>query len=1184
MHAHDSDACAPPDKLLCCGARPDCPNACCLKHAGLSTSPSGKWLCAPCTDKAAPSLGGLAASRGGRAVHNPQRARPKDHLCSVPLCPKHVKGHRFTEGGLKSHITRMHSQPAAGSKPAAKPRAPASASAVKPSYLFYSRSDAVSPSDSDWAWAASQPFEAIVAPAGARVKRRLHPAQVRHFREASGLLWARMQQGDRAAWWLHLALPRLVLPAKGASESDETSTAHLCRMFVSGQFKSLFDLALAREQAARDAKGERGAITEKRRADAAARLVKVGELSRGLARATSNDSECSMNSDTLDRLKELHPTTGAISAEDLHLFSDAAASISDQGPDARFKLSEESLKAAIKRAPRATAGAGSGWVFEHYAYLALDDEETFINLLNSIQLLFSGKMAPEITTALGSCTLIALAKPDGGLRPIAIGEVLRRLASRAVCHQWKEAWGNRFSPFQYGVQTKGGAEQVLHVIRTHHSLHPRHALIRLDCRNAFNCVSRTAFLRAVLDDPDLRELFPFIAQFYLPQGALHTTTDIGTVFSTLRSVSGTQQGDPLGPFLFALAIHAGVKRVLSNFKDQDVIILAYLDDIHVLGPPVAAAEAFMELQKELALVDLELRAGKNHLWCRDSEDVDAFMARISQEDAANTDMPPVAPLVSVNPEGFVVLGVPYGPYASAAITAGLSAGKRNLQSKLDGISLLVRFKYHHEAMKLLLLCAAPTVGYVQRSAPPSLTQPMCVKADVMLRASAAEVFNLGDSLLHTGRAQSQIHLPDAEGGPALRSAVSTNNYAYFCSVAAFAPACVRRWPHLKPAFDKASVDPTSSDPNELSIPVSSATTPADWSWVKDLHTQHRFICNELDLKDVLGELQLAHGGPHLEHFQSLCSSKDGAHRRRLLDTSINDNLVSSHASSQDDVATLRTLAQWKGTKCAGRCLFTCAPTSDARTYLSGPVLEYSMRRLLRLPIPGFVNGAMCRCKEIIDEFGDHADTCTLMHGERSKRHHTVNSVAVHTSALQACLPAEIEAPHLNEDNNGRPADTLVSHGLEPVFGKRAVCYDVTGIGSSVEQYLDAACNNVGGAMTFGIARKLRSTRTLEDDKVVVPLPFESQGGLHDNWRITFKQWAAHWAGCGEGRGLHEQGQLVRCWLVKAATVVQIAQHRLSTRLTGLLRSTDPRSGAAVWGRQPMQLMDLHAQRDQAPSF
>jgi hypothetical protein len=39
-----------------------------------------------------------------------------------------------------------------------------------------------------------------------------------------------------------------------------------------------------------------------------------------------------------------------------------------------------------------------------------------------------------------------------------------------------------------------------------------------------------------------------------------------------------------------------------------------------------------------------------------------------------------------------------------------------------------------------------------------------------------------------------------------------------------------------------------------------------------------------------------------------------------------------------------------------------------------------------------------------------------------------------------------------------------------------VCYDVVGVGSSVDQYLVAACNNVGGAMEFGVHRKLRSTR------------------------------------------------------------------------------------------------------------
>ncbi len=302
----------------------------------------------------------------------------------------------------------------------------------------------------------------------------------------------------------------------------------------------------------------------------------------------------------------------------------------------------------------------------------------------------------------------------------------------------------------------------------------------------------------------------------------------------------------------------------------------------------------------------------------------------------------------------------------------------------------------------------------------------------------------------------------------------------------------------------------------------------------------------------------------------------------MLDSKVFNDLQLSGDSQEERTAKLRTLAQWKGTLASGRTAFLSASTSDRRTYMHGSTIEFAARRLLRLPIPGLLRGSLCRCKEQIDEFGDHADTCILLHGERCNRHHMVNRVGVHSSALQACLPAQIEAPHLNDDNNGRPADTLIPYGLEPIFGKREACYDVTGVGSSVEQYLERACNEVGGAMTFGISRKLRSTRALDSGKAVIPLPFESQGGLHENWRITFKQWAIHWASCGEGRDCQEQGQIARIWLVKAATVVQIAQHNLTRRLTNLLRCTDPHTGAAMRSNQPIHLVDLHNQRVQAP--
>jgi hypothetical protein len=186
--------------------------------------------------------------------------------------------------------------------------------------------------------------------------------------------------------------------------------------------------------------------------------------------------------------------------------------------------------------------------------------------------------------------------------------------------------------------------------------------------------------------------------------------------------------------------------------------------------------------------------------------------------------------------------------------------------------------------------------------------------------------------------------------------------------------------------------------------------------------------------------------------------------------------------------------------------------------------------------------------------------------------------AVLATARQACLPAEPEKSHLNEDDNGRPADTLIPYGLEDTFGAgRLVCYDVVGVGSAVEQYLVQACQGVGGAMNFGVKRKLRSTRRLDNDKVVVPMPFTSQGALHSNFRASYEQWAAHWATCGEGRGADTQGALVRVWMSQASAVVQMAQNRLTRRLVNTLRSVNPRSGEPMKALRPLQLIELEGQ-------
>ena len=60
------------------------------------------------------------------------------------------------------------------------------------------------------------------------------------------------------------------------------------------------------------------------------------------------------------------------------------------------------------------------------------------------------------------------------------------------------------------------------------------------------------------------------------------------------SCEGAQQGDPLGPFIFALAFHATLQQVAAEFPD--CVFVAYLDDVTCLGPPRRAYAALQRLQ------------------------------------------------------------------------------------------------------------------------------------------------------------------------------------------------------------------------------------------------------------------------------------------------------------------------------------------------------------------------------------------------------------------------------------------------------------------------------------------------------------------------------------------------------------------------------------------------------------
>ena len=60
--------------------------------------------------------------------------------------------------------------------------------------------------------------------------------------------------------------------------------------------------------------------------------------------------------------------------------------------------------------------------------------------------------------------MTAFTKPDGGVRGIAAGDVVRRLVSRTMAHQMGKVVEKATSPLQNALSTKAGTECIAHAL------------------------------------------------------------------------------------------------------------------------------------------------------------------------------------------------------------------------------------------------------------------------------------------------------------------------------------------------------------------------------------------------------------------------------------------------------------------------------------------------------------------------------------------------------------------------------------------------------------------------------------------------------------------------------------------------------------------------------------------------
>ena len=133
-----------------------------------------------------------------------------------------------------------------------------------------------------------------------------------------------------------------------------------------------------------------------------------------------------------------------------------------------------------------------------------------------------------------------------GLRPIGVGEVLRRIAGKIVMSVTKEDVVNASSRTQM-CGRKAGSEAAIHAMKELFEREQSEAVLLVDAANAFNTVNRQVLLH------NISITCPTIATFV--RNCYQTPARLFVIGGEeILSREGTTQGDPLGMAIYAMAI------------------------------------------------------------------------------------------------------------------------------------------------------------------------------------------------------------------------------------------------------------------------------------------------------------------------------------------------------------------------------------------------------------------------------------------------------------------------------------------------------------------------------------------------------------------------------------------------------------------------------------------------------
>ena len=812
-------------------------------------------------------------------------------------------------------------------------------------------------------------------------------------------------------------------------------------------------------------------------------LVQEGQFSKGVKNLQTNGLK-KLDQQTIQEIESKHPQD--------YIPMDRSETPLNETP---ISFDHEDVMRAIRSFPAGTAAGGSGFRAQHLvdalAVPGVAPKDSFLTPLAKVcSLLANGQVAASAAPWISSAPIYPLKKKEGGIRPIAVGEVLRRLVGKLLlAHEGMRVNECLQEVGQYGVKVKGGADAIIQAVRTWMADPTKRdeIAIKFDFENAFNTVSR----QAIRDE--VKEHFPSMLAWYdFCYGTPAVLLCQGKILPC-RSAQGVQQGDPLGPLLFALGIRKLCKEVqtpqpqpaprhdagttatapepspaasplapassasmpqggpplpaTSSSSSSSPAVAAesetaqacganpknttlwFLDDGVALGKPEEVKRIFDTVARRARDVGLKLNLRKCEVWGRNPGAMKEFPAEVCR----------------CEPEGFELLGVGIGSTELCERVLAKRVGKIK-----EALTMLSVIDDTQAELCLLRCCIGfPKFAFAIRSTPPHLIPNATRSFDELMGDTAKQRFDLA----FNASQKVQWALPIRCGGVGIRKASDIAPAAFLANIMDTI-TLVRRMlskPEMAPT-DIPGVKESWQSMREILNEDEAIPTPEIQTMLTQMGLwQVTEIAPEAEpLEEFLAKTKPV--GEKMQHF--LSSIIQQKRLRQYLTTLPTPSEYEQDPETPDPTcepparALLRKLALLRGDRETGyaNSWLNAIPSEALGLKMTSACFATCLKWILGdtvCPPQGCPEKTMAnkKCGRPLDPWGDHAVTCATG-PSRIARHDLLNITwlaSMKTAGLHARAEVQVD-PETHKRaadtfvynwNNGSPAahDWMVTHVL-----------------------------------------------------------------------------------------------------------------------------------------------------------